>query len=104
MRRYAQRVDANLAEVVAAIRATGCSVWLINDAVDIGIGYGGICLLAEVKDGRKKPSARKLTPAQVKFRQTWTGGIRLITSVDDAMAAVRTLRAWHGAIVREAVK
>ena len=95
---YAKRVDANLREIADTFRKLGCSVWVVNDRVDLVIGYGGLSMLVEVKDGKKAPSRQKLTTAQVKFRETWTGGIYLVNSLDSAQQAVRTLRYWAQAV------
>lgn len=101
---YARRVDANLSAVVAAYRKLGVSVHVLNGVVDLLIGYGGICELVEVKDGSKPPSARKLTPAQVAFRKTWTGGVRLIQSLDDVTTYVNNIRKRHQAITRASLE
>ena len=94
----ARRVDANLESIVRTFRDLGCSVHVTNGAWDATIGYGGLTMLVEVKDGAKPKSARKFTPAQVKFRATWTGGIYLVECHEHALSAVKTLRRWHAAI------
>ncbi len=91
----ARRVDANLSAVVEAFRKLGCSVHVTNDAWDLTVGHGGLSMLVEGKDGRKPPSARSLTPAQLKFRETWTGGIRLVQCQADVESTVATLRRWR---------
>ena len=96
--RRAARTDANLTATVDAFRELGCSVHVTNGAWDLTVGYGGISMLVEVKDGAKKPSARKFTPAQVKFRKTWTGGIRLVQNMEDVALTVATIRKWHSLI------
>ena len=96
--RRAAKVDANLSAVVACFRDLGCSVHVTNGAWDATVGYGGLTMLVEVKDGAKPPSKRRLTPAQVKFRATWTGGVRLVENMEDVLATVETLRRWHQAI------
>lgn len=99
MTRRAARVDANLSSIVADFRHLGCSVNVRNDDMaDLDVGYGGLSMIVEVKDGRKPPSARKLTENQVKRRKTWTGGIYLVQCPDDVLVAVKTLRRWHAAI------
>jgi len=55
------------------------------------IGSDGIgrTALLEVKDGRKPPSARVLTPAEQKFFDEWRGGtLAIVNSVDEAIAVV----------------
>ena len=96
MRRYQQRVDANQPAIVAAFRAMGCSVAVLNDLVDIAIGYGGISMLCEIKDGNKPLKKGR----QADFHANWTGGIRLVRSVDDVPPTVETLKRWHSAIVQ----
>jgi hypothetical protein len=91
----ARRVDANLTAIVSAYRALGCTVWICNSNVDCIVGYSGISELVEVKDGSKPPSARVLTPAQVAFRRVWTGGIRLVKSLDEVAAHVADIRRKH---------
>jgi Holliday junction resolvase len=89
----AAKVDANQAEIVAALRKAGCKVYV---ASSFGQGFPDlVCLcegrifLLEVKDGSKPPSARKLTPEQVKFHAEWDGGpVHVVDSVDAALAAV----------------
>ena len=99
----ARRVDANLSAVVQAFRDMGCSVNVRNDDMaDLDVGYGGVSMIVEVKDGAKPPSARKLTENQVKKRATWTGGIRLVQNLDDVQATVKTLRGWRAALTRAA--
>lgn len=96
--RRAARVDANLSAVVDAFRRMGCSVHVTNGMWDCTVGYGGLSMLVEVKDGSKPPSARRLTPAQVRFREHWTGGVRLVKDMNDVAETVNTLRRWHQAI------
>jgi hypothetical protein len=93
----ARRVDGNLKLIVAAFRKLGCSVHVTNGAWDLTVGLGGMTRLVEVKDGSKPPSARKLTPAQVEFRRTWTGGIELVESVEHVASVVNAMRAQWAA-------
>ena len=98
--RRAARVDSNLKEIAAAFRQMGCSVHVENGMVDLKVGYGGQTALVEVK----RPGKVRYTPAQIKFRETWTGGIRLVQTLDDVESTVRTLRSWHAAIVAASLK
>lgn len=94
MRRIAKR-DANHPEIVAALRAAGCGV---VDLAAVGAGVPDLLVcepvhpfrswLIEVKDSAKPPSARKLTPDQVKFHAAWRGDIAIVTTVAEALAAV----------------
>ena len=94
MRRAAKR-DANHPEIVAALRAAGCGVVDLG-AVGAGVPDLLVCEptwphtahLVEVKDGSKPPSARALTPDQVRFHAAWKGRIHVVTSVGEALRAV----------------
>ena len=94
----ARKVDANLPEIVSALRKAGCTVDVTNDLWDVTIGYGGLSMLGEVKG----PGRFRYTPRQVKWRETWTGGCRLIQSVEDALEAANTLRKWSEVLRRYA--
>jgi len=87
--RRAARVDANQEQIVSALRACGAYVRIVTQGEglpDLLVGYRGYTLLLEVKDGRKPPSARKLTEAEEKFFQEWKGGLLAkVESVDEAL-------------------
>ncbi len=87
--RRAARVDANQEQIVSALRACGAYVRIITQGEgipDLLGAYRGHTLLVEVKDGRKPPSARKLTPAEEKFFMEWTGGLLAkVESVEEAL-------------------
>lgn len=76
--RRAAKIDANQEAVVSALRAAGASVQslaAVGDGVpDLLVGFKEQTYLIEVKDGRKTPSQRKLTDAQVKWHENWKGG------------------------------
>lgn len=90
--RRAARVDENQSDIVAALRAIGATVKVISqgDGIpDLLVGFMGKTILLEVKDGKKPPSARKLTPAEQKFFDEWRGGsLAIVNTVDEAIAAV----------------
>jgi hypothetical protein len=87
--RYANRIDANQGRIVEALRGAGAFVRIISqgDGIpDLLVGYQGFTILMEVKDGDKPPSARKLTEAEQKFFDEWTGGMLVIlNSVEEAL-------------------
>jgi hypothetical protein len=56
---------------------------------DLLVGFQGKTLLMEIKDGRKTPSERRLTDAQLKWHGAWRGGPLAI--VDSPDAALRML-------------
>jgi hypothetical protein len=91
--RYAARIDANQEHIVSALRAHGATVRIVtqgNGLPDLLVGYKGFTLLLEVKDGNKVPSARKLTPAEQKFFDEWTGGmLAIVNSADEAIEILK---------------
>ena len=95
-----RRTDGNHTSVAKAFEKLGCSVHRTNLAWDLTVGYGGLTMLIEVKDGSKPPSRRRLTALEDKFHATWTGGIRIVENLDDVTECVKTLREWHAAIWR----
>ena len=96
MARRAAKTDANQQELVEVMRNMGVSVEITSSAhdgmTDLVVGYGGIAVLVEVKDGSKVPSKRKLTAAQVKFHGGFKGAITVIETVDQAIALVNEIR------------
>ena len=86
--RRAARVDANQREIVNYLRVKGATVLItsqLKNCFDILIGYNGHNIIAEIKDGTKPESARRLTEGEQKFKDTWLGGkYHIIESLDDA--------------------
>lgn len=87
--RRAARIDANQTAIVEALRAAGATVRIVtqgNGLPDLLVGFRGVTLLLELKDGSKPPSARKLTKAEEKFFMEWRGGlIAVVNNVDEAL-------------------
>ena len=94
MRRVA-KVDANHRQIVVALEAVGCSVQSLHQVgdgcPDLLVGHHGCNYLLEVKDGMKRPSARRLTPDQVDWHGAWRGQKAVVENVEDAIAAVGVL-------------
>lgn len=90
--RRASRVDVNQREVVAALRGAGATVQplhAVGEGVpDLLVGYKGLNLLLEVKDGNKPPSAQKLTPQQEIWHRDWRGHAVVVNSPEAALAAI----------------
>ena len=90
--RRAAKVDDNQAEIVAALRRAGCSVQSLagigKGCPDLLVARSGKNFLLEVKDGRKPPSARRLTPDETAWLESWHGQAAVVTSVETALAAV----------------
>jgi len=97
--RYALRKDANHNNVGDAYKAVGLRAWDISNSPN-GIGdwmvkaKDGSLHLIEVKDGSKKPSARKLTKMEQKFVDEFVEDdgmdvwYHVVLSVDEALDAV----------------
>lgn len=90
--RRAARIDANQTQIVSALRSVGASVELLSavgkGCPDLLVGYRGMNILMEVKDGKKPPSERKLTSDQIVWHRDWRGVVFLVTSVHDALDAL----------------
>lgn len=94
--RIAAKIDANQNEIVKALRQVGCTVQSLasvgKGTPDLLIGFRGVNLLFEIKDGSKPKSARKLTTDQVIWHSGWNGKVYVIESVDDAINIINELR------------
>lgn len=88
----ARRVDANQAEIVEALRAVGASVYVtsaVGDGFpDLLVSHRGRLLLMEIKRGDLSPSRRALTDRERAFHDEWRGHVVVVTSPDDALAAL----------------
>lgn len=94
--RYAARVDENQAEIVAAMREAGASVWVIGLPVDLLVGYAGRWALVEVKRmvGKLNPKPAKHTALQKAFMLDHKGGtVATITDTEGALRLLRTMEA-----------
>jgi len=91
--RYANRIDANQNAIVETLREYGATVRIVSqgDGIpDLLVGYQGYTILMEVKDGKKPPSARTLTPAEQKFFDEWRGGmVVIVNSVEEAIDVLK---------------
>lgn len=95
--RRAAKVDDNQQEIITAARAMGCSVQPLHTVgkgvPDLLVGISGHTDLWEVKDGKKPPSARKLTVDQILWHDEWKGCTpQIVDSVDKAIARVNYIR------------
>ncbi len=90
--RHRPRLDANQREVVETLRAFGCSVQSLasvgKGCPDLLVGYRGLNILLEVKDGTKKPSARVLTEDEARWHTAWGGRVHVVYSAQDAVETV----------------
>jgi hypothetical protein len=55
---------------------------------DLLVGWHGINVLLEVKDGGKAASRRKLTPDEQRWKNTWSGQVAVVTNPEEAIEAV----------------
>lgn len=92
--RRAHKTDANQKTIIDAMRVAGATVHSLaglgNGVPDVLVGYKGVTILMEIKDGDKSPSRQKLTDYQVTFMSNWTGGPLAI--VNDVESALRILK------------
>lgn len=90
--RRAARVDANQAAIVAALRAAGCSVQSLaaigKGCPDILVGSRGLNWVLEIKDGAKRPSARRLTADEQEWHDSWCGTVLIVYTPRDALEAI----------------
>ena len=83
----ANRVDGNHAKIANHFLSFGCSVLKIADlpnCCDLVVSKHGRSIFIEIKDGKKPPSARKLTDGEAKFKAETQGIWRLVESITDA--------------------
>lgn len=90
--RIRAKPDDNQEEIVKALRQTGATVQILSavgsGCPDLLVGYRGVDYLLEVKDGEKPPSRRRLTPDEAVWHSSWRGWVRVVNSVDEALAAI----------------
>ena len=92
-RRVARR-DNNEQDIVEGLRKGGASVYILDNPVDLLVGYEGMTTLIEVK-GLKGPaggtSHRVLSSAQKDFIAEWKGGrILIVRTLEEAMLGIGT--------------
>ncbi len=92
--RTVSKKDSNHAEIVKTLRAIGAHVQDVSqlkNCFDILVGYRGRLFIMEVKDGKKPPSARQLTPGEMKCKQDFERvGVtyHIVLSVEQAIEIV----------------
>lgn len=92
LNRFAKQRDANEGEVVAALRAVvGAHVILLDQPVDLLVGYRGRNWLLEVKlppGPRGGTSHSQPTDEQLGFFRTWPGQKQVVRSAGEALRAI----------------
>lgn len=93
----AAKIDVNQPEIVAALRKVGCLVQSLasigKGCPDLLVAHRARLMLIEVKDGKKPPSDRKLTPDQVKWHalaKTFGIEVHVVESVEQALGALQS--------------
>ena len=88
---FARRVDDNTKAITEAFRRCGCLVHCTNGDWDLSVSKFGQVVLIEVKDGKKSPSRRRLTPRSQKLiDEGWP--IHKVETLDDVLAVCALLR------------
>ena len=91
----ANRTDHNQTEIIDYCESKGFAVLNISslkNCCDIIISKDGYTICVEIKDGKKPPSARKITDGEEAFRQRWKGAWRLVkctADVDNLMLSMK---------------
>jgi hypothetical protein len=101
--RQRPRVDANQAEIVAALRAIGATV-TITAAIghgfpDLAVGYHGVTTLLEVK----APGGR-ITADEAAWFEGWHGDAYIVSSCQEAIQVVQDLAAVRPASIVRAMQ
>jgi hypothetical protein len=94
--RRAARVDANQVDVVKALRQCGAIVTPLHavghGVADLLVSYRQRWFLLEVKDGRKAPSAQKLTPDEKRWIGEQRAPVYIVKSPLEAISIVQSVR------------
>ena len=90
---YARRKDSNHAQILETLASLG---WILLDTSRAGFGApdaiavrAGRVAFIEIKDGRKPPSARALTPMEREVHDAFKAAgvpIVVLSTVDEALA------------------
>jgi len=91
------RIDDNQQTIVNILRTTGATVVSLSGVgkgvPDLLVGFRGVTLLMEIKDGKKPPSDRKLTTDQQKWHAEWRGGaLAIVDSADSALRMIGVIK------------
>ena len=97
------KVDANQTEAVRYLRGLGMSVQVASNVgggfPDLVVGFRGVTVLVELKDGDKAPSARKLTADQERWHAAWAGCAVVAATKEEAAQAVIAAAQKQGVMV-----
>ena len=85
--RHKNRRDANEADLIAELRAHGFSVYMMDQPLDLLVGYAGRTYLVEIKTPEGK-----LTEAQREFLDGWRGDATVLRTSDDVAIFARVVK------------
>jgi hypothetical protein len=97
-----KRTDNNHADIVKGLRAVGAVVQSIagvgKGTPDLLIAFRGRWYVAEVKDGKKPRSQRKLTPAEQDWHEQFgrQAIVHTVNSLDEALEAIGAINSEQG--------
>lgn len=101
--RTAAKIDANQPEIVRGLRQVGASVLHLHElgqgAPDILVGFRGMNVLMEIKDGSKPPYAQRLTSFEEDWQDRWMGQVIVVRTVTEALRAIGAIEATPAARV-----
>jgi hypothetical protein len=84
--RHLHRVDANQADIIAALNRAGCSTQSLTSigsgCPDLLVARAGVNYLFELK------ADSELFPSQIDWINAWNAKVHVVRSVDEALAAV----------------
>lgn len=99
------RTDANQTGIVEFAREIGMSVQITSQLGDgwgdAVIGYRGLSVPVEIKDGSKSPSRRKMTDDEKAMHLQWRGSFALIEGVGDILDVKRKIEEQAAILDRE---
>jgi len=94
--RWDAKVDANQAEIVAALRQAGAVVTVLSrvgqGCADLAVGKHGKFWWMEIKTAKGK-----LTPMEKEFMELWTDNYVIVRTPEEALAAIGAVDTeYHG--------
>jgi Holliday junction resolvase len=88
----AKKVDDNQKEIVRQLRQLGVSVQHLHTVgdgcPDLLLGHKGKNFLVELKDARKIPSKKKLTPDEETFFNEWRGQVSKCETLEEILKVI----------------
>ncbi len=92
---YSKRVDRNQPEIVAALRAVGATVQHLHTVgagcPDILVGFRGVNVLLELKDGERVPSEKKLSEDEALWHKFWFGQVDVAENAEQAICILKNI-------------